>query len=62
MKSLLKKCIYGICTSKKIDTEITFLNDVRKLLNKVRGESDYNYLDLLNFLEEVYHLAVDKEL
>lgn len=56
---MLKKCIYGIFTSQKIDAEISFLSEVRSFLNKVR-ENDMYYIELLELLDQIYLLAVDR--
>ncbi len=45
----------------KIDQEITFINDVRTLMNKVKDNADYYYTDLIEMLNDLYLIALDKQ-
>ncbi len=46
-------------TGQKLELEITFLYDVRKIINSVRGRCEDSYMDLISILDETYQLAVD---
>ena len=59
LKRLLKKCLYRVMTGQKLELEITFLYDVRKIINSVRGRCEHSYMDLIRILDETYQLAVD---
>jgi hypothetical protein len=60
LRRLLKKSIFGLFVGLKVDNEILFLNDVRKLLEKVKETYDSYYRDLMSILEDIYLLAIDK--
>jgi hypothetical protein len=61
LRRLLKKSIFGLFVGLKVDNEIIFLNDVRKLLEKVKETYDSYYRDLMSILEDIYFLAIDKQ-
>lgn len=61
LKRLIKKSIVGLFLCEKIDQEIIFLNDIRKLLNNIKdNKTDSYYTDLIEILEEIYFMAIDK--
>lgn len=61
MSKLLKKCIFGIFIGIKINQEILFINDVRKVLSEIRLYSDQYFSECESILEEIYLLAIDKK-
>jgi len=62
IKILLRKCVYCILLDDDSNEEILFLNEVKKLLNEIKGETTVDHLEIISVIDEIYHFAVDKKI
>ncbi|EAR99057.1 hypothetical protein TTHERM_00386990 (macronuclear) [Tetrahymena thermophila SB210] len=64
LKALLKKCIFKIVAAESVDQEISFLNEVKRLLNKAcQGNPNASQYDSLKqIVKEMYQIAADKQI
>ncbi|KAL4460321.1 hypothetical protein ABPG74_000072 [Tetrahymena malaccensis] len=64
LKALLKKCLFKIVAAESVDQEISFLNEVKRLLNKAcQGNPNASQYDSLKqIVKEMYQIAADKQI
>jgi len=62
IKILLRKCVYCILVDDEAHEEVLFLNEVRKLMNEIKGTCNFDHMEIISVIDEIYKFAIDKKI
>ena len=62
IKGLLQKCVYSILSDENLEGDVEFLCEIKKLLNQIRVPNNFDHLEIIGVINEIYRMAVDKKL
>lgn len=62
IKCLLHKCVYAILADENVEEELQFLREMKNLLNQIRVISNPEHVEIIEVINEIYSMAIDKKL